>query len=187
MTVILTASKTLGGAEASDSLTGGGTGFQFGTTEAGVTPATQLIYLRHDGTALIENLQMYVRPYSQTYGGEYSAAADHTKLAQQGLQSAGFQVDFNWTGIEFATFTTLTAALGTAPVNAIDVPITSIFRNNGGVPVAASAPVQGEVGASGNTTLGDTALLRCRWAVPLAELQPGRRQVDIAFTYNFTT
>ena len=73
MPVQITASKTLGGAEASDSLSGDGSGFQFGTTEAGVTPATQTIYLRHDGANFIENLQMYVRPYSQTYGGEYSA------------------------------------------------------------------------------------------------------------------
>jgi len=187
MTVSIIFSPTIGGTQFADSLQGGGTGYQFGTTEAGITPLTKLIYARHDGASDITNLQVYARPYSQTYGGEYSASSDHTKLIEQGGLASGFQIDFDWQGVPFAVYTTLTNALGTQPTNAITVPITAILRNNGGSAVAASGPVQGTLGTAGNTVHGDTVLMKTRWQVPSGELQPGRRQVDLALVYNFTT
>jgi hypothetical protein len=187
MTVAIVFSPTIGGTQFADALQGGGTGFNFLTTEAGVTPTTKNIYARHDGANDITNLQFYVRPYSQAYGGEYSASADHTKLIEQGGVGSGFQVDFDWQGVAFTTYTVLNNSLGTQPTNAISIPVGAILRNNGGVAATASAPVQAVLGEAGDTVKGDTVLMKCRWQVPAGELQPGRRQIDFALVYNFTT
>lgn len=187
MTVSITASNVLGGTALADSLQGGGSGYQFGTTEAGVTPSNKLIYLRHDGSTFITNLSLYVKSYSQTYGGEYSASSDYAKVVEQGGLGSGFQIDFDWDGVAFATFSTITSGVGVSPETAIGIPVSSIFQRNGGSPIAATAPVSEKLGASGDTTFGDTVLLKTRWLVPSNETQPGRRQIDLAFIYNFTT
>lgn len=187
MTVSITASPLLGGVAFADSLQGGGTGYQFGTSEAGVLPSTKNIYIRHDGASDITNLAVYAKPYSQTYGGEYSASSDHTKLVEQGNAGSGFEIDFDWDGIAFAVSTKLSGSIGSSPTNAIEMPQASMIYNSGGSPVAPTTPVSGVMGTTGNTVKGDSALLKCRWNVPSGELQPGRRQIDLAFIYNFTT
>lgn len=187
MTVSIISSPTLGGAQYSDSLQGGGTGANFGSSEAGTTPSVKSIYVRHDGVSQISNLAIYLKAYSATYGGEYSASADVVKVFEQGLQSAGFQIDMNWSGVPFASFITMTTALGGSIDTAIEIPVTAILHNSGGTALQPSAPLQGELGAAGNSVLGNTVLLKCRWLVPTGEPAPGRRQIDLAYLYNFTT
>lgn len=187
MTVSIIASPTVLGLAFSDGLNGGGTGYYFGSSEAGQTPSLKNIYLRHDGASKIWNLSIYLKSYSKTYGGDYSASDDLVKALDQGAVGAGFQIDFVWNNPPFTTYSIITAALGGSPLTAILLPASAIKFSNGGSPVAATAPVAGELGQVGNTTLGDTALLKCRWAVPEEEVAPGKRQIDLAFVYNFTT
>lgn len=187
MTVGIISSVNLGGSQFNENLTGGGVGYQFGSVEAGTIPSKKEIYVRHDGVSKITNLAIYLKAYSQAYGGEYSAAADLVKALDQGNVGAGFQIDFDWDGVDFASYTCLKYGVGASQETAIEIPVTAILFNNAGIPNAASAPVQGEVGEDGNSVLGDTVLLKTRWVVPVGELAPGRRQIDLAYIYNFTT
>jgi len=187
MTVSIISSATIGGSQIVDSLQGGGSGYQFGTSEATLDTPIKDIFIRHNGLTKITNLSIYLKAYSQVYGGEYSASADLVKVIEQGSQGAGFQVDFDWDGVPFAVYTTLTNSLGTSMETAIEVPVTAILFNNAGIKNSASAPVQGELGIVGNSVLGDTAMFKCKWRVPTGELAPGRRQIDLAYIYNFTT
>lgn len=187
MTVGIISSAVIGSSQVSDSLTGGGSGYQFGSVEAGQTQAAKRIWVRHDGVNRISNLSVYLKAYSQAYGGEYSASADLVKALDQGEIGAGFQIDFDWDGVDFAAYTVLKYGMGASPETAIEIPITAILFNNAGIATAASAPEQGELGWSGNSSLGDTVLLKTRWLVPVGELAPGKRQIDLAYIYNFTT
>lgn len=100
MAVLLTVSETLGGAEVSDSLAGGGTGVDLGqvvngqfspivdqTTNAGA----QVLYFRHNAVVdPITNLKVYMDSYSRTgftYGGALTAASDYTVLKAEGSAS----------------------------------------------------------------------------------------------------
>jgi hypothetical protein len=187
MVVSIISSPAMGASQFADSLQGGGVGFQFGTSEASLPAPTRNIFLRHDGVSKITNLAVYLKSYSQTYGGEYSASADLVKAIDQGNLGSGFQIDFDWDGIDFTTYTVLNSSIGISQETAIEIPVTAILFNNGGTPATASGPVQGELGAVGNSTLGDTVKLKCRWVVPTGEPSPGRRQIDLAYIYNFTT
>lgn len=103
MSVSLTVSETLDGAEISDSLAGGGTGSDFGqcingqytpiTSKAGNT-GWQDIYISHNAvTDPITSLKAYIQAYGTdtgfTYGGANSAALDYTKLVTIGAASGG--------------------------------------------------------------------------------------------------
>lgn len=94
MAVALTVSKTLGGAQVSDSLAGGGTGLDLGQVVNGeFTPITdqstnqghQDVYIRHDAAVdPITDVKTFVAEFSQTYGGADSAAADIATLIAKG-------------------------------------------------------------------------------------------------------
>lgn len=186
MTVSITSSATLGGSQVSDSLQGGGTGYNFQTSEAGFVPLKKEIYVRHDGLTEIFNFQFYLKAYSQTYGGEYSASADLVKALEQGDSGYGLQVDLDYDGVDFASYSCLSTTLGGSLATAITFPVASIFLNSGGTKVPAPLAESGKLFPTGNAK-GDTALMKCRWAVPPGEPSPGRRQVDIGYVYNFTT
>jgi hypothetical protein len=187
MTVSLTISSTIAGSQYSDSLQGGGSGVDFGTVEAGLSSAYKNLYIRHDGLLKISNLSIYAKEYSQTYGGEYSAALDYLKALSQGDLGSGVQLDMDWDGAVFATVSIITTGSGSAIANAIEVPYTAMLKNNGGVPAAPTAPLDGELGASGDAALGDVCLIRAKWVAPSSEPSPGRRQIDFGIIYNFTT
>lgn len=187
MVVSIISAASIGGSQFADSLQGGGVGFQFGTSEASLPAPTRNIFFRHDGLTEITNLAVYLKAYSQTYGGEYSASFDLVKAIDQGNLGSGFQIDFDWDGIDFTTYTVLNSSLGTSQETAIEIPVVAILFNNGGIATTATAPVQGKLGIVGDSVLGDTVKLKCRWVVPTGEPAPGRRQIDLAYIYNFTT
>lgn len=187
MTVSIISSGSINSSQFADSLSAGGTGLQMGTSEVSLAAPIKTIWIRHDGAKKITNLSIYLKAYQQTYGGEYSAEADLLKAIEQGNVLHGFQIDFDWDGVEFAAYTIIDSSIGTSLDNAIEIPVSSICFNNAGTPIAATSPVQGELGQIGNTTLGDRVKLKVRWRVPVGEVSPGRRQIDLAYVYNFTT
>ena len=191
MTVSLIASATVLGSAFAEILSGSGTGYKFATVEASQTPPTQPVHIRQDMSGRltplkITNLKVYLKAYSQSYGGDYSATADLVKVIEQGYLGSGFQIDFNRTGTDFATFSQLSSTLGTSMTNAITIPTSAMYQTNAGTPIAPVGPVAGEIHPLGDVK-GDAALLKCRWGIPLSETAPGRRQIDLAFLYNFTT
>lgn len=190
-TVSLTVSKTLNGANISDSLTGGATGYDFQVTESGdANPPQKPFYLRHDGASLINNLSVYARPFSATYGGDYSANADYTKLQNHGDAGFGLQMDFDWdtvTPFQVGLYTTFNSTTGLSFSTRITIPTVAMLQYNGGSPIAATSPVAGELGPAGTATLGDTIKHLTRYMLPASETQSGKRQFDIVYAYNFTT
>lgn len=191
MTVSITLSKTLNGANVSDALTGGDNGYNWGSSENGDNdPAQQQYYLRHDGSFFIFNLALYVRPYSGTYGGDYSANADYTRLKGHGDSGFGIQCDLTWNAsppFTVGLYTVFNSSVGMTFPQRITVPTNSLFYYNAGTPIAASSPVAGKIGASGDSALGDMALMRFRDMVPSGEAQSGKRQFDIVYAYNYTS
>lgn len=99
MTVLLTVSETITGAEVADSLAGGSTGLDLGQVVNGqYTPITsqvantghQDLFIRHDAVVdPITNVKFYLAQYSGTYGGANSAAADFTTIGALGAASSG--------------------------------------------------------------------------------------------------
>jgi hypothetical protein len=100
MAVLLTVSETLGGAEVSDSLAGGGTGIDLGqVVNSQFAPITdlvnndgaQVLYFRHNAVVdPIANLKVYMDSYSRTsftYGGAATATSDYTILKNEGSAS----------------------------------------------------------------------------------------------------
>jgi hypothetical protein len=186
--VTLTVAKTLTGTQAADSLQGGGTGVDLGTVANGATTSGQNLFVKHDGTQKITGLSYYIQAYSGTYGGNYTAAGDYAKLKSLGDGSDGYQVCEVWN--ESPTFTTLfqvATGAGDSFAARRTVPTTAMIYNNAGAEAAASSPVAGEVGPSGNTVLGSFAKLRERIKIPGAEVDGGYRQFDVVFAYNYTT
>ena len=94
MAVNLTISKTFGGSQVADSLSGGSVGLDLGQVEnSQFVPITnqsantghQDIMVRHDATVdPITDVKTYIAEYSGTYGGADSAANDIATLIAQG-------------------------------------------------------------------------------------------------------
>ena len=186
-----TVSKTLTGSAVADSLTGGSTGLNFGESETGdASPPEVTLYFRHDGTQKVTNLAVNIQAYTGVYGGDYNASADLTKIVGHGDSGYGLQVDFRWdaaTKFEAGQYTVIETGTGVSFVTRILVPVEAMSRNNGGTEVDAGTPVAGEVGAVGDTVLGDRAHMTWRYVTPTGEAATGRRQFDIYYSFNFTS
>jgi hypothetical protein len=100
MAVLLTVSESLGGAEVSDSLAGGGTGIDLGQVvnsqfapiiDQVTNNGAQVLFLRHNAVVdPITNLKVYMDSYSRTgftYGGAGTANSDYTVLKAEGSAS----------------------------------------------------------------------------------------------------
>lgn len=192
MTVAMTASKTITGSAIADSLTGGSSGYDLGESETTDTsPPTYPIFLKHNGAMEITNLSVNVKAYSGTYGGDYSANTDLTKLLAHGDAGSGYQFDFRWDGASLfdspSNYTVIKTGTGDTFANRIAIPVASMSYNNSGTEIDASAPVAGSLGPIGSTTFGDRAHMTVRYVTPSSETSVGRRQFDTYFTYNFTS
>ena len=112
-------SKTSNGAAVADTLSGTGTGHDLGpvvnggyTTGGSFDKAANIgsndLYLRHDSVSdPLNNLAVYIQPYSQTYGGVATAAADFARLQTMAEASGvsknnlnglsqGLWIDMDW-------------------------------------------------------------------------------------------
>ncbi len=190
MPVTLVVSKTLGGAAVSDSVPGGSSGYDFGLSETGdASPDAKLYYLKLQfATNFIFDLAVNVQAFSGTYGGDYSASADLSKLISHGNSGYGLQCDFDFdAATPFTTFEQFETGNGVSFSDRILIPVESFLYDNASVEVAASSPTAGSLGIAGNTALGDNAKMRFRYVTPAGEPATGTRQFDIYFSYNFTT
>ncbi len=189
MAVDLTLTKTIAGSAISDTLTGGSTGLNFGISSRGdPVPTQQTLFIKHNGINEITNLALHVQAYTGVYAGNYSASADLAKLKAHGDLNCGLQVDMRWDGSpRFSAFTQIKTGVGDAFATRVVITDDAMSRNNSGTEVDASAAVDGSVGATGNTTLGDRAHIVLRYLNPAAEAQLGKRQLDLCFSYNFTS
>lgn len=189
MTVALTVSKTLGGAEITDSLDGGESGYNLGTTNGGeVSPTQNPLYIKHNGTAKITALSFYIGAYTGTYGGDYTAAADLTKTIAHGDAGFGIEIDMDYdAAVAFAAKTTIKSGVGISYATRILMAASAMIYKSGSSEVAPTSPVAGELGESTNSTLGDYAKLLKRYMLPITESLPGKRQYDMYFCYYYTT
>lgn len=187
-TVSLTVSKTLTGSAVADSLTGGSSGYDFGESETGDDSPPQLaFFVRHDGTTYITNFALNVQAYSGTYGGDYNANSDLTKLIAHGDAGYGLQIDWRWDAVSlFSTYSTIATGYGDTFATRVQVPVQSMSRNNGGTEVDATVPVEGQVGEASNVALGDRAHMTMRYVTPLSETATGKRQFDVYYSFNYT-
>lgn len=118
MSVTLTISETIAGAEVSDTLEGGDTGLDYGQVVSGsYAPLVDQvgndgaldIFIRHDAVDdPITDVKLYVQTYTGTYGGANSSAADFTTLSNYGSSdtgatannsdgnSRGLHIDMSW-------------------------------------------------------------------------------------------
>ncbi len=191
MAVSTTVSKTLGGATVADILTGSTTGYDLGTAtqSSGSTPVN-IVYFRHNGVNPITDASYYIANYSGSYGGDYNASTDYAKIiahGDDGTGSFGLQIEETYSTAAFASPYTIKSGQAVNYATKRVLRTTSMFYNNSTVETAPTLAVQGQIGASGNTTLGDNAKLRLRYIIAASETLAGKRQFDIVFSYTFTT
>lgn len=116
--VLLIASETVTGSEASDTLSGSDTGLDLGQvvngayspiTNQSLNTGAQDLFLRNDATIdPVTNVKFYVGTFSGTYGGANTAGADFTTLTGYGSSdtgatknntdgnSRGLHIDMDW-------------------------------------------------------------------------------------------
>lgn len=99
MTVLLTISETVTGAEVSDALAGGSTGVDFGQVVNGqycplinqsLNTGHQNLYISHNAAVdPITGVKLFVQTFSGTYGGANNASLDIATLLSYGAASSG--------------------------------------------------------------------------------------------------
>lgn len=219
MAVVLTISKTLGGAAVTDALNNGGSGVDLGSVVNGeYTPIIlksantgwQSLYVRHNAAIdPITSVGTFIDTYSQTYGGANSAAADYAMVKSKGNASgnsannadglsSGLRVEhdadvggtlgasaFDGTRAQVQIYGSGVTG-GTTLATAFTIHQDALIYNNSGTAVDASAPVAGQIGKSGDTVLGDVALLKLRYYLETAATSGGIVQFDFVIKYSFT-
>lgn len=173
------------------------------------------IYLAHDGVNEVTDVKVFVASFTQSYGGVNSPSADFNLLKAFGNSSGnsknnndggsgGLWIDMDWdatTANQFdqASFPTLVKIFGDNNTDGVDYASAftiiddAMVRNNAGTPVVPSAPVDGKIGPTGSTTLGDNALLKFRFYFPISppsgypSLDAGILQANLVFAYAFTS
>lgn len=174
-----------------DVLSGSTTGYDLGTAtqSVGTTPVSK-IYFRHNGVNAITDASYYIAPYSGTYGGDYNAATDYAKIVAHGDDTSGsygLQVEETFSSSSFTTPYTIKTGQAVNYATKRLLQTSSLLYNNATVETAPTVPIVGNIGASGNSTLGDNGKLRVRYVIPSTEQLAGKRQFDIAFSYSYTT
>ena len=172
------------------------------------------LYIRHDGTVKITNLKVFIQQQGAstafTYGGADSPANDFTNIKALGSASGAsknnsdglsgglwMEMDFdisNASRFDQASRPTLVKIFGDNGTDGQDLasafPIVadSMVYDVASVETAGSTPVAGEVGASGDTVLGDNSHLQFRIYRPTTDVSmSGIVQFELVFSYAFTT
>lgn len=142
MAVSLTISKTVAGSAVSDSLSGGGTGLDFGTCNnneyvplinKSSNTGKQTLYVRHNAvTDPITSLATYIAAFTQTYGGADSSSNDYVALKALG-QASGTSANNNdglSGGLRVEHGADLSASLGASAFDATRAQV-KIYGDNG--------------------------------------------------------
>jgi hypothetical protein len=174
----------------------------------------QSLYIRHNATVdPITSVKSYVAAYSGTYGGAgANAAADFATLKAKGLASGASanNADGLSSGLRIEMDADLGGTLGLSAfegsraqvkiygdgsgsstdgidlASAFDLHVDALVYNNAGTAVDATTPVTGKIGKSGDTVLGDVALVKLRYYLESAAPDGGVLQYDHVWAYTFT-
>lgn len=169
----------------------------------------QALYIKHNATIdPITAVGTFIDVYGGTYGGATTAAADYTTVKAKGAASgnsannadglsSGLRIEhdidlagtlglsaFDGTRAQVSIYGK--AAAGIALATAFNLHVDALLRNNAGTPVDATAPVTGKIGKSGDTALGDTALIKLRYYLEDAAPDGGIIQWSYVIKYSFT-
>lgn len=173
----------------------------------------QDLYIRHNATIdPITDVKFYLGVYGgitgYTYGGARTAAGDYTDIKALGNASGssknngdglsgGIWIDQRWNvtdanQFDIATYPTKVKIFGDNGTDGIDLAsafglITdAMVYDNASVETAATVPVAGKIGKSGDTVLGDQAHVRLRVYLPSAHAEGGIYQVELVTAYSYT-
>lgn len=180
-------------------------------TDKTLNQGHQDIFIRHDGNNEITDVKTFLQEYGVgtgfTYGGADTAANDIAQLFSYGNTSgnsknngdglsAGIWIDMDWdsndtTRFDQANFPTVVKIYGDNTTDGIDLASAFLARNeamvyDSGGETAASAPVDGEIGPSGSTTLGDNFHAKLRIYLPQSATDGGIIQWEWVCAYAFT-
>ena len=216
MAVSLIISTVINGTQVADSLSGGGSGYDFGPTTNGSysnvvdqpsnTGATTL-YIRHDAVIdPITDVKFFIAEYSQTYGGANSPSSDFNTLVNLGNASGNSKnnadgnsgglwadQDFDATTVnqfDIVNFPNLVNIYGSGS-QGIDVDSAFQMRAESATYDNAgeqipSAPQDGQIGIAGDTVLGDNSKQKLRLYLPQDFPDGGIHQWDWVISYAFT-
>lgn len=169
----------------------------------------QALYIRHNAvTDPIESVATFISAYSQTYGGADTAANDYVTVKAKGAASgnssnnsdglsSGLRIEhdidlggtlglsaFDGTRAQVNIYGK--AAAGISLATSFPIHVDALLHNNAGTPVDATAPVTGKIGKSGDTALGNVALVKLRYYLEDAAPSGGIIQWDWVVKYSFT-
>lgn len=225
MPVVMVVAKTAAGSDVSDSLNGGAVGLDLGQTIPGAyTPVTlqavntgaQHLFFYHNATVdPVTSVGFYLDPFSGTYGGASSAAADYSSILALGLADAGttnnntdpggglsrgLHIDMSWDVSDSSQFAYAREASGQKRIfgkvysgltgatlaTAFPVHADAMSYWNGTVEVDASAPSAGSIGKSTDSALGNRAHIRARFYLQTGALDGGILQFDTICKFSYT-
>lgn len=173
----------------------------------------QDLYISHDAvTDPITSVKFYLGQYGAisgyTYGGQRTAAGDYTAIKNLGNASGssknnadglsgGIWIEQRWDSsdaqqFDQATYPTKVKIFGDNGTDGID--LTSAFDlitdamvyDNASTETAATTPVLGQIGKSGDTVLGDQAHIKTRIYIPSAATEGGVYQAELIIAFAFT-
>jgi len=170
-------------------------------------------YISHDGTAKITEASTFIQTFGTNtgfaYGGGDTAANDFVTMRDLGNASGNSKnnADGNsgglWREMDFdvsdtnrfdqATRPTLVYIHGDNATDGIDAPSAFILKadgmvydSGGGTETAGTVPVDGEIGASGDTVLGDRFHDQMRIFLPSNFSTGGTIQFEIVYLFAYT-
>lgn len=172
----------------------------------------QDFYIRHDAVDdPITDVKTFIAQFSQVYGGADTAANDIATLIAKGQAdneatannddglSSGLRVEHG--GVDISSLGASAFLPSRAQVNiygnsgtdgidlasAFDLHVDALVFDNGGSEDPPSAPVTGQIGKEGDSTLGDNAHLGIRFYLEDAAPNGGILQWDYVTAYSFTS
>lgn len=173
----------------------------------------QSLYVSTNATIdAVTEVKSFIQQFSQTYGGAQNAVTDFTTMKAKGNASgnsannndglsSGLRVEhdadlgatlgasaFNGTRAQVKIYGKDYGGgqLGISLATGYDLHVDALIWNNAGTAVDASAPVTGKIGKTGDTALGDVALMKLRMYLESAAPDGGVIQWDWVLSYSFT-
>lgn len=170
-------------------------------------------YLSHDGTAKITETKTFIQTFGTntgfSYGGADTAANDFVTMRNLGNASGSsknnadgasgglwHEMDFDVSDtnrFDHQTRPTLVFICGDNNTDGIDANSAFVLKadgmvydSGGGTETAGTVPVDGEIGASGDTVLGDRFHDQMRIYLPTSFSTGGTLQLEIVYIYAFT-
>lgn len=181
-------------------------------TNKALNQGKQDVYIIHDAvTDEITDVKTFLQQFGVgtgfTYGGQRTAAGDYTDIKNLGNasgssknnadgNSGGLWIDMDWdsndtTRFDVASFPAVVKIYGDSGTDGIDLASAFTMESDAmvydsGGETAASSPVDGSIGKSGDTVLGDNAHCALRVYLPSSHTDGGYFQVEWVIVYSYT-